>query len=92
MWSLSWAVCQEPAQRRQPLPPGLDQFPKLRLLDLEIAISDARIQGLDDDQVRQSYREHRDGLHKTLTPDAAGFIRRFLLHVLPKGLMRVGDA
>jgi len=54
-----------------------------------IAISNARILGLDDDQVSLSYRDYRDGQHKTLTLDAAEFIRRFLLHVLAKGLMRV---
>jgi len=54
-----------------------------------IAISNARIQGLEDDQVSPGYRDYRDGQHKTLTLDAPEFIRRFLLHVLPKGLMRV---
>ena len=54
-----------------------------------IAISNARILGVDGDKVYVSYRDYRDGEHKTLTLDAAEFIRRFLLHVLPKGLMRV---
>jgi len=54
-----------------------------------IAISNARILGLDDDQVSLSYRDYRDGQHKTLTLDAPELIRRFLLHVPPKGLMRV---
>jgi len=48
----------------------------------------ARILGLDD-QVSLSDRDYRDGEHKTLTLDAPEFIRRFLLHLLPKGLMRV---
>jgi len=43
--------------------------------------------GLDDDQVSLRYRDYRDGQHKTLTLEAPEFIRRFLLHVLPKGLM-----
>jgi len=51
-----------------------------------IAISNARLLALDDDQVSLS---DRDGGHKTLTLDAPELIRRFLLHVLPKGLMRV---
>jgi len=54
-----------------------------------IAISNARILGLDDDQVSLSYRDYRDVGHKTLTLEAPELIRRFLLHVLPKGLMRV---
>ena len=47
------------------------------------------LHGLGDNQVSLSYRDYRDGEHKTLTLDAAEFIRRFLLHVLPKGLIRV---
>jgi len=54
-----------------------------------IAISNARIQGLEDDQVSLSYRDYRDEEHKTLTLEAPELIRRFVLHVLPKGLMRV---
>jgi len=54
-----------------------------------IAISNARILGLDGDKVHVSYRDYRDGAHKTLVLQAAELLRRFLLHVLPKGLMRV---
>jgi len=54
-----------------------------------IVLSNARILGLDDDQVSLSYRDYRDGEHQTLTLEAPELIRRFLLHVLPKGLMRV---
>jgi len=36
-----------------------------------------------------SYRDYRDGAHETLVLQAAELLRRFLLHVLPKGLMRV---
>jgi len=36
-----------------------------------------------------SYRDYRDGGHKTLVLQAGELLRRFLLHVLPKGLMRV---
>jgi len=53
-----------------------------------IAISNARILGVDGDQVHVSYRDYRDGEHKTLVLQAAELLRRFLLHVLPKGLMR----
>ncbi len=42
---------------------------------------------MDDDQVSLSYRNYRDGQHKTLTLDVPEFTRRFLLLVLPKGLM-----
>jgi len=39
--------------------------------------------------VSLTYRGYRDGRYETLTLDAPEFIRHFLLHVLPKGLMRV---
>ena len=44
---------------------------------------------MDGDKVHVSYRDYRDGEHKTLVLQAAKLLRRFLLHVLPKGLMRV---
>ena len=54
-----------------------------------IALSNARIQGLDGDQVSLRYRDYRDGQTKTMRLEAQELLRRFLLHVLPKGLMRV---
>jgi len=54
-----------------------------------IAISNARILGVYGDEVHVSYRDYRDGGHKTLVLQAGELLRRFLLHVLPKGLMRV---
>jgi len=36
-----------------------------------------------------SDRDYRDVQHKTLTLDPPELVRRCLLHVLPKGLMRV---
>jgi len=51
--------------------------------------SNARILGLDGDKVHLRYRDYHDGEHKTLVLQAAELLRRFLLHVLPKGLMRV---
>jgi len=56
---------------------------------VRIAISNARRLGLDGDKVHLRYRDDRDGEHKTLVLQAAELLRRFLLHVLPKGLMRV---
>jgi hypothetical protein len=54
-----------------------------------IAQSNARIPGLDGDNVHLRCRDYRDGEHKTLVLEAPELIRRFLLHVLPKGLMPV---
>ena len=57
---------------------------------LRIAISNARILAGDDRQVTLCYKDkdYRDR-RKQLVLDGEEFVRRFLLHVLPKGLMRV---
>ena len=55
-----------------------------------VAISNNRISGLDGDQVWFTWRDYRDGSKiKVMQLEAAEFIRRFLLHVLPAGLMRI---
>jgi hypothetical protein len=55
-----------------------------------IALSDQRLRALDDGQVGLDYKDYRDGgARKTLTLTGEELIRRFLLHVLPKGFMRV---
>jgi hypothetical protein len=55
-----------------------------------IAITNARILAVDDEHVTLRYRDYRDrGRHRALELQSTEFVRRFLLHVLPKGLMRV---
>ena len=54
-----------------------------------IAISNARIVEVDDKKVTFRYTDYRDGGAKTLRLAGEEFVRRFLMHVLPKGLMRV---
>ena len=55
-----------------------------------IAWSDARLRGIEDDQVPLDYKDYRDGnRHQVLTLSGEELIRRFLLHVLPKGFRRL---
>ncbi len=55
-----------------------------------VALSNDRIFKVDNGEVTLSYRDRRDGdRKKSLTLDAQEFIRRFLLHVLPEGFMRI---
>ena len=55
-----------------------------------IALTDARILSLDDDQVQLDYKDYRnDNRHKIMTLAGEELLRRFLLHVLPKGFMRI---
>ena len=54
------------------------------------AISNHRILAVEQGNVTFSHRDGRhSGQQKTMTLDADEFIRRFLLHVLPSGLMRI---
>lgn len=54
-----------------------------------IAITNARLLGIDHGQVTFRIKDYRDGQNKTLSLGGEAFVQRFLLHVLPKGLMRV---
>ena len=55
-----------------------------------VALSNERILSAHNGVVTFSYRDRKNqNRKKTMTLDAHEFIRRFLLHVIPKGLMRV---
>ena len=55
-----------------------------------VALSNERILSVQNGQVTLSYRDRKDGNRKTTIPlNAQEFIRRFLLHVLPDGFMRI---
>ena len=56
----------------------------------KIAISNHRIKQVDDKQVTFTYKDYKHGsVKKEMTLDAAEFIRRYALHILPKGLVRI---
>ena len=55
-----------------------------------VAIANHRLLDVRDGCVRFAYRSRRQGNRvQTMTLDADEFIRRFLLHVLPRGFMRL---
>ncbi len=55
-----------------------------------VAISNNRIIAIDNGGVTFNYKDRkRDNEIKEMTLDAHEFIRRFLLHVLPKGLIKI---
>jgi len=56
----------------------------------KIAISNHRIKSIDENSVTFSYKDYRKGAQKLELPlDAMEFIRRFSMHILPKGFMRI---
>jgi hypothetical protein len=55
-----------------------------------VAISNGRLMALEADRVRFRYKDYADGCRsKQMSLAAEEFIRRFLLHVLPKGFVRI---
>ena len=55
-----------------------------------VALSNDRILQVQNGEVTLSYRDRKDGdRKKIMTLEAQEFIRRFLLHVLPDGFMRI---
>ena len=55
-----------------------------------IAISNSRIVSFDNGTVTFRYKDYADGNEiKLMTLEAKEFVRRFLLHVLPKGFMKI---
>ena len=55
-----------------------------------VAISNSRILTIDDGKVTFHWKDYAAGNEtKTMTLDAVEFIRRFLLHILPTGFVRI---
>lgn len=55
-----------------------------------VAISNSRLLSLENGRVTFEWKDSADGNQsKTMTLDAVEFIRRFLLHVLPSGFVRI---
>lgn len=56
----------------------------------KIAISNHRIANITNETVTFRYKDYRDaGKNKSMTLDAKEFLRRFSLHILPKGFIRI---
>ena len=56
----------------------------------KIAISNHRLKQVDDSRVTFSYKDYRHGsVKKEMTLEAGEFIRRYAMHILPKGLVRI---
>lgn len=57
---------------------------------LRVAISNRRLLSLEDGKVSFSWKDYaHGGRRRVMTLDAVEFIRRFLLHVLPDGFVRI---
>jgi hypothetical protein len=55
-----------------------------------IAISSRRLLSIDDQSVTFRYKDYARGNRpRTMTLDGREFLRRFLMHVVPRGFMRI---
>lgn len=55
-----------------------------------VAISNNRIVSINNDNVTFKWRDYKDNnKHKVMTLSADEFIRRFLIHILPSGFMKI---
>ena len=55
-----------------------------------IAISNSRLQSIDNAQISFTWKDYKnDCVEKTMTLSSDEFLRRFLLHALPKGFVRI---
>jgi hypothetical protein len=56
----------------------------------KVAISNHRIMAIDSEKTTFSYKDYRQGAKKMeMSMDNMEFIRRFSMHILPKGLVRI---
>jgi len=83
VWKQNWVVHIEPVGN------GEAALKYLAPYLFRVAISDRNILSLRQGQVTFRYKDSKTNQLRTCTLDALEFIRRFLQHVLPKGLVKV---
>lgn len=55
-----------------------------------VALSNRRLVKLDEDRVTFTWKDYADGCRrKEMTLEAVEFVRRFALHIIPKGMVRI---
>jgi hypothetical protein len=82
-WSQKWVVHAQHAGSGQKVLDYLGRYV------FRIAISQSRLEALEEGHVTFRYRDNRSQQVKRLQLSAAEFVKRFLQHVLPKGLAKV---
>lgn len=85
LWQQEWVVFS-----KQPFGGPEQVLGYLGRYTHRVAISNHRLLSIENSQVTLTYRDRRDGDKvKQMCIEAQEFIRRFLLHVLPHGFMRI---
>lgn len=83
LWKKKWVVHCQPAGSGQKVLEYLGRY------IFRVAITNSRLERIDDGQVTFRYRDNRTQEMRHLTVPAVEFIRRFLQHVLPQGCAKV---
>ena len=85
LYQKEWAVYAKPSFG------GVEQSLKyLARYTYRVAISNERIESLEDGQVTFRYKDYAHGhRQRRMTVTAQEFLRRFMLHVLPRGFVRI---
>lgn len=83
VWKKDWVVHAQPAGR------GVKVLEYLGRYVFRIAISNSRIERIEDGQVTFRYRDNHTQQLRRVTIPALDFLARFLQHVLPRGCTKV---
>ena len=85
LYSQEWVVyCKAPFRSAERVMDYLGRYTH------RVAISNERVVKLENDRVTFRYRDRSDNdTVKLMTLDASEFIRRFLLHILPDGFVKI---
>jgi len=83
VWKKPWVV------HLKPVGDGLPALKYLAPYIFRTAITNRRIERLEDDAVTFRFRDGKTGTWRRCTLPALDFLRRFLQHVLPKGFVKV---
>lgn len=85
LWKKPWVVF---AKRPFGSPKSVVEYPGR--YTHKVAISNHRIRAVDDKNVVFGYKDYRqNGFKKQMSLTHAEFIRRFALHILPKGFVKI---
>ena len=83
LWDQPWIVHSQAVGRGQNCLQYLSRYV------FRVAISNNRIKSMENGVITFQYKDRKKKTWKNMTLDAMEFIRRFLQHVLPKGLMKI---
>lgn len=89
-WLLAQRACEWVVYAKPPFGGPQQVLKYLARYTHRVAISNQRLLSFHNDQVTFLWKDYaRGNCRRTMTLDAVEFIRRFLLHALPKGFQRI---